>query len=176
VKHAGATACIVGATSSRGYTLIELLLVIVILGISMGVVVVNLARDDGSRLGEDARQVALLLQHAHQEALLGGRAMAWSASPEGYVFWRRERGRNWVRVEGSDPFAARAWRAGALASRVRVAGAPLGPGEPLVFLPSGVNLPYEVELTLREWRVSVAGDAAGRVRVTRANPYEVASR
>lgn len=160
----------------RGYTLIEILLVIVILGISMGLIVVNLARDDGTRLEEDARHFALLLQHAHDEALLGGRALAWTATADGYVFSRRERGRNWVPVEGVDGLAARRWRAGALASQVRVAGAPLASGEPLVFLPSGVNLPYEVELAAGDWRITVAGDAAGRVRVTRAGRQEVASR
>ncbi|HYH40493.1 MAG TPA: GspH/FimT family pseudopilin [Burkholderiales bacterium] len=162
--------------SSRGYTLIELLLVIVILGISMSLIVVNLARDNGTRLEEDARHVALLLQHAQEEALLGGRALAWTATAEGYGFSRRERGRNWVPVVGPDPLAARKWSAGALVSRVSVAGAPLALGEPLVFLPSGVNLPYEVRLSAGEWRISVAGDAAGRVRVSRADRLEVASR
>ena len=153
----------------RGFTLIELLVVIVILGISVGLITINLSRDQGVRLEEDARRLGLMLQHAHDDAIVSGQPVAWTAGPVGYVFMRKEYGRGWV------PYLENSTRgsiATPLRSRLRVAGVDVPGGEPLVFSASAMGLPYELMLSAGEWSVTLTGDYAGRVSVTRASRGE----
>lgn len=150
---------------ARAFTLIEVLVVIVILGISVSLITVNFARDSGVKLEDDARRLALLLQYARDDAIVSGQPVALTAGPEGYVFSRREPGRGWV------PYLDNSTRTAAAVpaqSRLRVAGVELPAGEPLIFSASGIGLPYELTLSADEWRVTMTGDHAGSVRVTRA--------
>ena len=152
-------------SSHIGFTLVELLVVIAILAISVGLITVNLAGGQAGQLEDDARRLSLLIQHARDDAVVGGQPVALTAGAEGFLLSRREHMQGWV------PFLDVPMRAsGAVAarSRLRVAGVEMPPGEPLVFGPSGLALPYELTLVASGWRVSLNGDATGRVRVTRA--------
>lgn len=152
-------------SGGRGFTLIEVLVVIVVVGITVSLITVNFARDEGARLEEDARRLALLVQFARDDAYLSGQSVAVTAGEKGYVFSRREHVRGWVPytdlpVRGASDMPAH--------SRLRVAGVDVPAGEPLVFSSSGMALPYELVLAAAEWQVTLAGDPAGRVSVTRA--------
>ena len=149
----------------RGFTLIEVLVVIVIVGITVSLITVNFARDEGVRLEDDARRLALLVQFARDDAIVSGQSVALTAEETGYGLARREYGRGWV------PYTDLPMR-GAIAvpaqSRLRVAGVDVPAGEPLVFNASGMALPYELVLAAAEWQVTLTGDPAGRVSVSRA--------
>ncbi len=157
------------ACTRRGFTLVEVLVVVVIVGISLGLVVVNLAPDRASILDGEARRLALMLQFARDDAVVRGAALAWTADAEGYRFSRRERGRGWVtlgtaRAEGLE---ARAW-APQVTALLRVSGQPVPAGQPLVFSPSGFNPQYELTLASGPWRAVLAANIAGKVRLERA--------
>lgn len=154
-----------GRRRASAFTLIEVLVVIVIVGISVSLISVNLGRDSGAKLEDDARRLALLLQYARDDAIVSGQPVALTAGPEGHVFSRKEPGRGWV------PYLDNSRRTAAAVpaqSRLRVAGVDVPPGEPLVFSASGAGLPYELTLAADEWKVTVTGDHSGSVRVTRA--------
>lgn len=151
-----------------GYTLIEVLVVIVILSIASGLVVVNLGRDRGALLEEDARRLALVLQFARDQAITRGQPFAWTADASGYKFSRRQRGRGWVQVDAAEGLAARAWPEHLRLTRLRISGLVVPPGEPLIFTASGFNQPYDLVLASGPWQVVLAGDLAGRVRFERA--------
>ena len=150
---------------SRGFTLIEVLVVIVVVGITVSLITVNFARDEGVRLEEDARRLALVLQFARDDAIVSGHSVALTAEKTGYGLSRREYGRGWVPytdlpVGGAIAVPSR--------SRLRVAGVDVPAGEPLVFSASGMALPYELVLAAADWQVTLTGDPAGRVSVSRA--------
>lgn len=74
----------------RGFTLLELLVVVVIAGITLGVVSLNAFRSDRQVMQDDARRIALLLQLTREEAILRNRPTAFEADANSYRFMVRE--------------------------------------------------------------------------------------
>ncbi|MGZ3239084.1 MAG: GspH/FimT family pseudopilin, partial [Burkholderiaceae bacterium] len=73
-----------------GFTLLELLVVIVIAGIMLGMVSFNAIPGDRQMLQNEAQRVALLLQLARDEAIVRNRQVAFEADSERYRFLVRE--------------------------------------------------------------------------------------
>jgi general secretion pathway protein H len=72
--------------STAGYTLIELLITIAIIGIAVGVVTLSLRGDDSRKLAEETDRLAALFRMAASDARTGGRALVWEADRSGYHF------------------------------------------------------------------------------------------
>lgn len=71
---------------SAGFTLLELLVVLVIMGIMLGAVSINAMQSTQQRLQTDAQRISLLLQLAREEAIVRNRPTAFEANSEGYRF------------------------------------------------------------------------------------------
>ena len=76
-----------GAT---GFTLLELLGVMVIAGITLGMVTFNAMPSDRQALQKESQRIALLLQLARDEAIVRNRPIAFEVDSEGYRFLIRE--------------------------------------------------------------------------------------
>ncbi|MEO6938013.1 MAG: GspH/FimT family protein [Collimonas sp.] len=74
----------------RGFTLLELLVVVVIAGITLGVVSLSAFRSDRQVMQDDAQRIALLLQLTREEAILRNRPTAFEADANSYRFMVRE--------------------------------------------------------------------------------------
>ncbi|KAF3996734.1 prepilin-type N-terminal cleavage/methylation domain-containing protein [Glaciimonas immobilis] len=70
----------------RGFTLLELLVVVVIAGITLGIVSITAFRSDRQLIQNDAQRIALLLQLTREEAILRNRPTAFEADSTGYRF------------------------------------------------------------------------------------------
>jgi len=70
----------------HGYTLIELLIVITIVGIGASAVILSVRGNETRRLGEDADRLGALFRMAQGEARVSGRALLWEADLGGYSF------------------------------------------------------------------------------------------
>lgn len=90
----------------RGFSLIELLVVIVIIGLLSTVVVVTMA-DPRGRITADADKFAGRVRAARDSAIVSGRPMALWVSQTGYGFERREQG-EW-RALSEGPLAVADW-------------------------------------------------------------------
>ncbi|RYE77652.1 MAG: type II secretion system protein GspH, partial [Oxalobacteraceae bacterium] len=77
-----------------GFTLLELLVVLVIAGITLGIVSFNAMPSPRQALQNEAQRIALLLQLARDEAIVRDRAIAFEVDAEGYRFLQREE-RTW---------------------------------------------------------------------------------
>lgn len=71
---------------SRGYTLIELLITIAIIGIAVGVVTLSVRGTESRKLAEEADRLAALFRMAASEARTSGRTLLWEADRTGYRF------------------------------------------------------------------------------------------
>lgn len=71
---------------SSGFTLLELLVVMVIAGIILGIVSFNAMPDERQKLQHDAQRIALLLQLARDEAIVRNRPIAFEAEADRYRF------------------------------------------------------------------------------------------
>ena len=69
---------------SRGFTLIEMLVVMIIIGLFVGLVSTITRPDDREVLKLEADRLAQLLDFAITEARLTGKSIAWTADASGY--------------------------------------------------------------------------------------------
>lgn len=79
----------------RGFTLLELLVVLVIAGLMLGAVTFNAMPSERQRLQGDVQRIALLMQLARDEAIVRNQPVAFEADTFGYRFLVREE-RVWV--------------------------------------------------------------------------------
>ncbi|PKP97555.1 MAG: type II secretion system protein GspH [Alphaproteobacteria bacterium HGW-Alphaproteobacteria-15] len=74
-------------SAERGMTLIEMLIVLVIIGIAAGGVALGVgAATRAPSVETEARRLALRLQAAADDAMLGDRIIAFTVQPNGYGF------------------------------------------------------------------------------------------
>jgi type II secretion system protein H len=69
-----------------GFTLLEILLVIVILAVSAALVAPSFFAASSASIDGEARRLSLILKLASDEAALSGRPFRWSATAHSYVF------------------------------------------------------------------------------------------
>ena len=73
-----------------GFTLLELLVVLVIAGLTLGMVSFNAMPSPRQVLEKESQRIALLLQLARDEAIVRNRPIAFEADTLGYHFLMRE--------------------------------------------------------------------------------------
>ena len=111
---------------SRGFTLLELLVVIVIMGIAAGVVTLSVAPSADRLLNDEGKRMVALFRLAQEEARAQGRPIAWEADIQGYRFLTEDK----VRDGADDPLRPRAWPvevSGILAPQIVFGAEPLLP-------------------------------------------------
>lgn len=75
-----------GQQDAAGFTLLEILLVIVILAVSAALVAPSYFAASSASIDEEARRLSLALKLASDEAALSGSPFRWSATAHSYVF------------------------------------------------------------------------------------------
>ncbi|NCS65916.1 MAG: type II secretion system protein GspH [Hydrogenophilales bacterium CG03_land_8_20_14_0_80_62_28] len=76
-------------TQVRGFTLIEVMVVLVIVAIMAGLVAGNLRPDPGRAVAAEAWRLARLAERLDREANLSGQVLALRWQPDGYRFLKR---------------------------------------------------------------------------------------
>lgn len=160
----------------RGFTLIEILVVLVLIGITLGLVGVNLMPDQRRVLGEEGQRLATLIEQAQQEAVLSGNTLGVELSANGYRFVRENAAvadqpkddakPAWALVENDELLRPRKWQAAVAIEALSINGqpVPLPMRSPLLLSPTGLGEPFELDLALEGYRIQLAGDGR-RVRV-----------
>ncbi|WP_420605405.1 GspH/FimT family pseudopilin [Novosphingopyxis sp.] len=148
----------VGKTSERGFTLIELMVVIFIIGLAAAAVVMNLPGDE-TAISDDSSKFAARLAAIRDEAILQSRGMAVWVAPSGYGFEQRVGGA-WQPITDR-AMRSENWNIGTQAvtgesdGQARISFDSTG-------LPSG---PLDVTLVRGDRQTVVRVDAAGEVSV-----------
>jgi len=148
-----------------GLTLIELLVVLVVMGIALGMAVVQLMPDDRAALRDEAQRLALLLENAQMEAQASGRSLAWSAEKNGYRFWKKNNYGEWVRLEDDTMFRPRTLPDGLGIAEVSVETQPLKISELMALNAFSFTLPFRIRMTSEQASASVTGSSTGTVSV-----------
>lgn len=151
-----------------GFTLIEILVVIVVLGIAAAAASIAFSNDDAGAATREARRFAGAIEHAAARAQVRAETLGVSAEGAGWRFWRRdpERG-TWQPLADDDVLAPRALPASMQLRATRFAGAPVPAESILPLRPSGRNDPLAFALAASTVTIEVAADPLNRVAWTR---------
>jgi len=152
------------ARIGRGFTLIEMLVVLMIMGLFLGLVATITRPDDRAVLRLEADRLTQLLDFAAAEAQLTGKAIAWTADASGYRFLRLGDDSAWSEIREGELLRARTLPQGVAISGFRVENMrPQGPMR-LEFAPQGASLAFTIAMSLGTERYAVAGSPVGDVR------------
>lgn len=150
----------------RAFTLVEILVVIVILGIAAGLAFALVAPDERDLSLREARRFAGSLEYAAQRAQWRGELLGVSASGTQIRYWQRDdaNGR-WVVLDDDDVLRSRTLPAPLEADALSYAGTPLSADAIVPLRRSGQNEPFEFALVAGDWRTVVAADPLNRVTI-----------
>jgi general secretion pathway protein H len=143
-------------SAENGFTLVELMVVMAIIGLATGIAVLTMPDIRGD-LQSDAERFAARVRGAQDSAIIEAHDMALSIRPDGYAFSRYVSGR-WVPISAK-PFAPQNWVEGAQAV-VGDAGTAR-----VVFDTTGSGTPIDVMLVRDAQRVRIHVGGDGTVRV-----------
>ncbi|UCF74372.1 MAG: GspH/FimT family pseudopilin [Betaproteobacteria bacterium] len=149
----------------RGFTLIEMLVVLMIIGLFFGLVSAITRPDERAMLRLEAERLSQLLDFAAAEARLTGRSIAWTADESGYRFWRADEDASWLEIRDSELLRARTLPQGVLVSGFRVENMRPQGAIRLEFAPQGSLLAFTIGMSLGDEQYSVVGSPIGEVRV-----------
>ncbi len=150
----------------RGFTLIEIVVVMLIIGIVLSVVSVNLSPDRETPVRDEAQRLVLLLQTAQQEAILQGKVLAVALEREGYAFQILNEKLEFKPLDGDAVLRPRPLPQGIVISGVDIEGAPENNGaQPprLILLPTGELPAFTVTFSRGDIRWQVKGVLTGKI-------------
>lgn len=153
-------------TNQKGFTLLELLVVVFLIGLISGVAVLSVSSvDGGRRLELEAQRIGHLFSLASQEAILQARPIGVVLDNRGYRFLIAGVD-EWVKLESAEPLANRElptnWRLEQTRGGYVSSAASEGESETkvvphIVFYPTGQVSPFEL------WLHDTATDAGFRI-------------
>jgi general secretion pathway protein H len=161
-----------GATRRRasGFTLLELLVVLVLAGILLSIVSISVTLDERQRLAREAERVGQLFALAADEARIRQQAIYWEADLTGYRFVTMVAGERRL-VSDDDLLRERTWREPLRALAMVPAGAKqpsqslLAPGAPplrVAIAREWIQSPLRLELSTATAQVAIDFDERGR--------------
>ena len=152
-------------TRQRGFTLLEVLVVLLIMGVLVGMVSAIVRPDDRAQVRVEAERLAQLLDLAAMESRLTGHPIAWTAESTSYRFWRMAGDGEWSEMSDNNQFRARTLPAGMTISALQVEGMPAQAGMRLEFVPYASTVAFNIEMSMGVAHDAVAGSPIGDIRV-----------
>ena len=156
------------------FTLVEILVVIVIIGIGLAITVANMFVSDEEKVRHEAERLMALIEKTRDHAAFSGYAIAMRLGENGIEFLERDP--NSIEPKWQDAtresLKPRLWRDGVTAS-LALSSATL-PATPtpsiqttqpqlVTFFPAGVGTPFTVRVASASHQRLIVGDALGNV-------------
>jgi general secretion pathway protein H len=158
---------------AAGFTLLEMLVVIVLAGILISIVTISVTPDPKQRLTREAQRIGQLMVLASDEARIRQLPITWEADLRGYRFVAEVAGERRL-LTGDDLLRERAWETPLVRLAVQDGAGPqpaqvlLGPGAPPVRMPIArewVQPRWKLELATDDASVRLEFDESGRATV-----------
>jgi general secretion pathway protein H len=153
-------------STPAGFTLIEMLVVLMTMGILLGLISVSMAPGERDLLRLEAERLAQVLDLAADEARVSGKSIAWTSEEDGYRFTRRGPSSEWVDIHDNDLLRPRKLAPGILISELRVEAMRVQDARRIEFAPGGAMLAFNIALSMGAEHYSVAASPVGDVRVS----------
>jgi len=150
--------------TERGFTLLELLVVMVIVGLLLGMVSLKAMPDDRQVLYQDAQRIALLLQLARDEAIVRSRPIAFEADTSQYRFLIREE-QVWQALQQDELLRARDFKRIPVTFSISPPDSFPPPPLRITFGREPVDKPFMLTLNLGGAHVAIHADGIGHFEV-----------
>lgn len=144
----------------RGFTLLELLVVLVIIGIMLGAVSFSTMQSSRQRLLTDVQRIAVLLQLAREEAIVRNRPTAFEANQNSYHFLVRNDNR-WELINDLDMLREREFSLSPITFSMTPATRSDNDSLRIIFGREPVDKPFVLEFAAGEDHVSIRADGVG---------------
>lgn len=144
----------------KGFSFIELLLLIAVMGISLSVVSANLGQNNRDILNDEVLRLVSLLSYAGDESISTGRPLLWEQTENGYRFLQRDENLDiWKPVLETYVLRARQ-----LPEKIYIESAQNQYGKTRVvfFSASGVSSPYTIMMSNGEQTTIISGNLIGQ--------------
>lgn len=162
--HAGRWGRVRSRSNALGFTLLELLVVLVVIGIAAGLVTVKAMPDDKRLLTVEAERLSQLLFIAQEDASLRSKRLAWQASDAGFGFYElTEDGAKPITSE--DLLRIRTWGLPGVKTRIFVDGSER---RRLEFLPQPGTQSVIIQLRKDTAQVQLNRSLGGRYNIAQA--------
>jgi general secretion pathway protein H len=166
---------LVPGTRFSGFTLLEMMVVIVLAGILLSIVTINVTPDPRQQLQREAMRVGQLMGLAADEARIRQQPIAWEADLNGYRFVTEVGGERQL-LTGDELLRERRWDKPMTRLAVLDNGGPqpaqvlLGPGAPPVRVAIArewIQPRWRLELVNEDGEVRMEFDEAGRAALVK---------
>ncbi len=169
-------------STADGFTLIEILVVVIIIGITLSLAVANLYPDEREKLQQETDRAQAMLEIARDEAAFSGRTVAFNIADNQLMFYTRDARSaeiKWLPLQNASlqarPFAegvrAVLQLGSTPAGAVGVGGA--DKDALAAFQSAGVGVPFAIQLVSSAGQRSITVDALGNL--SQANDSTVSS-
>ena len=154
---------------TQGFTLLELLIVLVILGITISFTVLSFGlKNPQDDLKEQGQRLAALMQLASEESILLGQELALQFDNDSYSFLNFKNDR-WLEIENDQVFRTRSMPEH-MSVELSVEGSEInntaGLNERIYFFSSGEASPFKLWLRSQDtnYRYSISGDSQAVIK------------
>lgn len=149
---------------ARGFSLLELLVVMVIIGLSLGMVSFSASQSAAKDLQNDAQRISLLLQLARDEAIVRDRPIAFEADENHYDFLVKDDA-DWAPISDDDLMRSREFKRAPVTVTMSPQGNTTNGMLRIVFGREPVDKPFVLKLSQGEDSVSIQADGIGHFTV-----------
>ena len=151
-----------GPKRAAGFTLLEMMVVLVIAGILVSLTALTMTRNPRTDLNEEAQRLALLFESAGDEAQVRARPIAWQPLDGGFRFdVRTEDGWRPLR---DDLLGPRNWEGGVTGVTINYRGSDSHPSR-VVFGTEVIDVPVQITLFSAAGSATIVGTGNGRYEV-----------
>lgn len=157
------------AADCRGFTLLEIMLVVALIGISLTLLTLSFDRDTGKVAKQEARRFAALIEHVREESVVTGRSVAVEVDESAQQYQFLQPGESWEPIKGDDVLRPRQLPE-FLNVTLELLESRQGNGPLLVIVDAmGEITPFELTIRADSGAYTVALDPGQNVLVTRVD-------
>ena len=155
-------------SKASGFTLLETMVALIVIGISLALVVPHFLRGDDEILKEEASRLASLMEYAADSASSTGHWVAWSPTSGGYRFLERDEEKNvWKPIVSDAPLRERNLPEGIKLTFYEDQQVGKTFAGMVKFSPSGLQVPFRIILSGHDISRVVTGNLMGQVSSTK---------
>lgn len=150
----------------RGFTLLEILVVVAILGVVAGLAVALVGPDERNVSLREAKRFAGALEYAAERAQWRNELLGVSTNGQVVRYWRRDTVNDrWLLLDDDDVLRAHPLPEPLQGMALAFAGRALAPDTIVPLRASGRNEPFAFALSTSRWRTVIAADPLNRVSI-----------